>query len=81
MEDMLVFLEEKDKKYSLLSLDQKVIKCYVLASVRKQPRHPVFNQSEALLRSGLWHVIRQYGISARVPQTSRGGETSGGVAR
>ena len=24
MEDMLVFLEEKDKKYSLLSLDQKV---------------------------------------------------------
>ena len=36
MEDMLVFLEEKDKKYSLLSLDQKVIKCYVLASVRKQ---------------------------------------------
>ena len=33
MEDMLVFLEEKDKKYSLLSLDQKVIKCYVLVSL------------------------------------------------
>ena len=24
MEDMLVFLQEKDQKYSLLSLDQKV---------------------------------------------------------
>lgn len=36
MEDMLVFLEEKDKKYSLLSLDQKVIKCYVLVSLKKQ---------------------------------------------
>ena len=34
MEDMLVFLEEKDKKYSLLSLDQKVIKCYLLLSLR-----------------------------------------------
>ena len=36
MEDMLVFLEEKDKKYSLLSLDQKVIKYYVLVSLKKQ---------------------------------------------
>ena len=36
MEDMLVFLEEKDKKYSLLSLDQKVIKCYVLVSLKRQ---------------------------------------------
>ena len=33
---MLVFLEEKDKKYSLLSLDQKVMKCYVLVSLKKQ---------------------------------------------
>ena len=36
MEDMLVFLEEKDKKYSLLSLDQKVMKCYVFVSLKKQ---------------------------------------------
>ena len=57
MEDMLVFLEEKDKKYSLLSLDQKVIKCYVLVSLKKtadiSPYQPFFNQSEALLRPAL----------------------------
>ena len=29
MEDMLVFLQEKDQKYSLLSLDQKVRVCYL----------------------------------------------------
>ena len=30
MEDMLVFLQEKDQKYSLLSLDQKVNRmCFV----------------------------------------------------
>ena len=29
MEDMLVFLQEKDQKYSLLSLDQKVRSLFV----------------------------------------------------
>ena len=29
MEDMLVFLQEKDQKYSLLSLDQKVRSVFV----------------------------------------------------
>ena len=33
MEDMLVFLQEKDQKYSLLSLDQKVRSRFVLCAI------------------------------------------------
>ena len=33
MEDMLVFLQEKDQKYSLLSLDQKVSRLCICVSV------------------------------------------------
>ena len=34
MEDMLVFLQEKDQKYSLLSLDQKVRDFFLMRQSR-----------------------------------------------
>lgn len=34
MEDMLVFLQEKDQKYSLLSLDQKVREIFLVRQSR-----------------------------------------------